>query len=130
MKKVLFLKPSGEITLEKLPVGDWKDVTELLDGWMEIVRPMYELPRPYVLVVDEEGVLKGLPINPLASMCYGSGICGPAVIMAEGWVDGEPDLIGLTDDQITYAIGALRRFYVDDYEPDPEEWEVLSHDRG
>ncbi len=51
---------------------------EAVGGWIEIVRP---LPgeRRYVLVVNEEGVLKGLPFNPTASVLAGQRIVGPAV---------------------------------------------------
>ena len=69
--------------------------------WIEIVHP-----RGYncVLVVDEEGRMKPNHINPIGSFMYGMSthgepIVGAILLMKEGLVHGEPDLIGLTEDE-------------------------------
>lgn len=77
-------------------------IRDLIGGWLELVRPRY-LPPEFVMLVDEEGLLKELPVNLIGSVLYGltspTPIVGPVVIAAEGIVDGEPDVIGLTDQQ-------------------------------
>ena len=66
----------------------YKDLTPVLDGYMEIVRPR-GLPRPFVMLVNEEGRLMGLPVNPIGCYWYQSDvdpIVGNIVIMKEGMV--------------------------------------------
>lgn len=80
----------------------YKDLTPVLDGYMEIVRPR-GLPRPFVMLVNEEGRLMGLPINPIGCYWYQSEvdpIVGNLVIMKEGMRCGEPSILGLTDKEI------------------------------
>lgn len=84
----------------------------VIGGWMEIVRPVGLDPK-WVMIVNETGRLDGLPKNYPASILYGCGlyhyepIVGNAVIMKEGFVDGEPDIIGLDDNDIQYLLEAL-----------------------
>ena len=71
-------------------------------GYIEVVHPKY-LPEGLCMVVDDEGLLKGSPINSIASVLYGTPehgqpIVGNAVILREGFVDGERDFVSLNDD--------------------------------
>ena len=67
----------------------------LLGGYFEIVRCI-NLPKGVLMLVDDCGVLKNLPINLLASRLYGDLISGTAIIMREYTnADGEPDITGL-----------------------------------
>ena len=70
-------------------------------GWYEHVHPM-GLKRPYSMMVNEEGLLLGLPLNPLGSLLYGTQahgqpIVGDIVFVKDGYHDGEPDVVGLDD---------------------------------
>ena len=75
-----------------------------LGGYIEVVRPR-NLARPYLMMVDEEGLLKGLPLNRAASwLCgtqrHGQPIVGDALIMKETeTADGDADAGGLTDEE-------------------------------
>lgn len=77
--------------------------------WIEIVRPRgYD----YSLVVDEEGLLNDNEINPYASLMYGilehgQPIVGTALMLKEGIVNGEPDLIGMTSEECAEAAQKL-----------------------
>ena len=54
-------------------------------GWIEIVRGV-GLPDGGLLVVNEEGLLRGLPFNPVASFLYSAGnapIVGDAVVCCD-----------------------------------------------
>ena len=53
----------------------WEELHELIGGYIEIVR----LGNGEILVVDEEGLCKRLPINLIASLRAGFTIVGPAV---------------------------------------------------
>lgn len=70
-------------------------------GYVEVVHPKY-LPEGLCMVVDDEGLLKGSAVNSIASVLYGTPehgqpIVGNAVILREGFVDGERDFVSLTD---------------------------------
>lgn len=72
-------------------------------GWYEHVHPM-GLKRPYSMMVNEEELLHGLPLNPLGSALYGTQlhgqpIVGNIVIVKDGYYDGEPDVVGMTEDE-------------------------------
>lgn len=75
-----------------------------LDGWIETVHPR-GLARPYMMLINEEGLLKGLPVNPLGSLLYGTlghgyPIVGNVIFMKDGYRDGEPDIVGLDDEDV------------------------------
>lgn len=91
------------------------NLRELVGGWIEIVRPMgfttlnEQTGRRHILIVDEEGRLKGKPFNRRASMIYGwqrhgEPIVGDAVVATEAllWAPEdriyEPDVYGLPAD--------------------------------
>lgn len=75
-------------------------------GYSETVHPKY-LPEGFCMVVNDEGFLRGLPLNRFASLLYGTPehgqpIVGNAVILREGFVNGERDFVDMTDeDQMT-----------------------------
>ena len=56
---------------------------EVVDGYIETV-PI--LPDEAVMIVNEEGRLRGMPVNTIASIVSGRQIVGPAFIVG---VDGE-----------------------------------------
>lgn len=62
------------------------------------------------MIVDEDGKSKRLKLNEIATALYGNwwdDIAGDVLIMAEGFVNGEADIVGLTDEQIK----ALKRYF-------------------
>lgn len=72
--------PRSSLTLEQLH--------EAVDGYIEIVRPSITgtMPPGYVLVVNEEGMVDGLPINRRASALAGQPIAGN-VVLGELWIE-------------------------------------------
>ena len=56
---------------------------EAVDGYIETLTLV---PDEVVMIVNEEGLLRGLGINPLATALYGSVIVGVAVVVG---IDGE-----------------------------------------
>lgn len=54
-----------------------------------------QLPDGFLIVINEEGLLMGLEYNLVASVLNGGHLVGDAVIMKDGIVDGEPDIVGL-----------------------------------
>ena len=68
-----------------------------IGGWMEIVHPK-SLEEPYCMVVDEEGRLKGLKTNIIASALYNyknigyEPIVGTVVLLKMSMGNEGPDL--------------------------------------
>ena len=80
------------------------DLQAAVDGYIEIVRPFGSSGGHLVMVVNDEGLLRDLPANSIGSLLYGDMIAGTVVIMKEGFRDGEPDLIGLTDEEADFIM--------------------------
>ena len=62
-----------------------------------------------IILVDDEGLLKDSPYNARASILsrYPCGLVGDALVVAEGMVDGEPDIVGLDPQRACNLITAL-----------------------
>lgn len=76
-------------------------------------------PKNIVMIVDEEGKLKGKPTNNLASVLYesfihGDFIVGDVLVLKIGEYNGEPDVVGLEDYETERLLKAL--YYVLDGE--------------
>ena len=93
IRRVEYDPPHYDVIKEKEAVG----------GWYEHVHPM-GLERPYSMMVNEEGLLLGLPLNRLGSELYGTPkhgqpIVGDVVFLKDGYHGGEPDTVGMTEDE-------------------------------
>lgn len=69
-------------TVELLDISDrLENYQQLVGGYIEVVHAAGLQPYHSAMVVNEEGILRDLPVNPLASMLYGDYIAGNAVIV-------------------------------------------------
>lgn len=74
-----------------------KIAKELGFEWCELVRPV-GLKGKFVMIVDEEGLLKDNPVpNLVGSYWYGGMIAGNLMVLKEVMGDEGPELSGLTD---------------------------------
>lgn len=75
------IDPSGSVVEATPPHGAMKwafsDFQSLVGGYVEVVR----LDRTKVALVNEEGLLIGLPPNPAASAVLGIPVVGTVVIV-------------------------------------------------
>lgn len=76
-------------------------IHKAVGGYYENVRPK-RLPAPYVMVVNEEGLILGLPENAIGSYLYGTDkhgwpIVGDVIFLKFGFYQGEPDVVALSD---------------------------------
>ena len=103
------LKITTDDEIFAVDVPGLKAMQEQVGGFIEIVRAygLCELEVPQseslIMIVNEEGKLLDLEANEIATDLYESycdSIAGDVLIMAEGFVDGEPDIVGLTDEQV------------------------------
>lgn len=102
--KAVVVTTDNEVSIQDFDEPLYRTVGDSVGGYIEIVHPAL-LPDPYVMVVNEEGLLEDLPLNSCGSTLYasfihGSPIVGNIVIMKEGPTeDGEWDILGLADSE-------------------------------
>lgn len=94
---VISIRATDKISVAKIDGDSLHALQKMVGGFIKIVRPRY-LRKPYVMIVNEEGLLHDLPVNNTGSLLYAgiTPIVGDVLIMQEGFNDeGEPDLMGL-----------------------------------
>ena len=99
----LVVNTKNEIRRVEYDPPHYDVIKEAVGGWYEHVHPM-GLDRPYSMMVNEEGLLLGLPMNRLGSELYGTPkhgqpIVGDNVFNKDGYHEGEPDTVGMTEDE-------------------------------
>ena len=98
--KGLIIDTDGSIVSKEYGEPLYKTVGETVGGFIETVKARY-LSDPFVMIVNEEGLLQKLHLNTTGSLLYGTHehnqpIVGKIVIMREGMnPDGEWDILGL-----------------------------------
>lgn len=120
--KAIKVDTSCNVSIVELKAPLYQSLDELLGGWPEHVRPK-GLKHPFCMMVDDCGLLKELPFNPVGSFLYetdkhGQPIVGDIYIMKERiFGGGEYEVIGLEDkdiallDNIRQIANALKEGY-------------------
>lgn len=108
--KGLVITTENKMQVREFGEPAYETIGKAVGGWIEVVHPK-GLPDPFCMIVNEEGLLLGLPLNLLGSILYesfrhGNPIVGNLVLCKEGFVEGERDIIGLDDDDLK-CLGAL-----------------------
>lgn len=90
----------------------YAQVRSAVGGYMENVYPR-RLDSNLIMVVNEEGLLMDLPINLIASYLYGTdvhghSIVGNVIILKRGYFEGEPDIVGIPDDESQTILNYLK----------------------
>lgn len=103
MKGVVFT-PNEKMYTKDFGQPLYMSIGEEVGGWIEVVHPR-GLEYPLCFVANEEGLLRGLPVNPIGSLWYGTlehghPIVGTIVVMKEGETEDGPDIAGLSDKEI------------------------------
>lgn len=109
-EKVIALTTSGNIAILE-PEQDEDGSTlgalqRIVGGYIEVAVPK-NLRCPYLIICDEDGVLKGLDVNVIGTLLYGAPIVGDIVIMKSGVRNGEPDIVGMNDEEATDLVNEL-----------------------
>ena len=115
--KAILVTTDNAVNVIDLAEPYYKSFQKAVGGFFEIVRPL-TITGPYRMLINEEGKIEGLPLNQIGSLLYGSFIHGDPIvgnllILKEGFVDGEPDLVGLDDKEIAELIGKLAETYTE-----------------
>lgn len=109
--KGLVINTDSLMHTEEYAAPLYETIGKTVGGWIEVVHPK-GLPAPFCMVVNEEGLLRGLPLNLFGCILYGTArhgnpIVGDIVLLKEGFTTpGERDFIGLDEDDIKF-LGAM-----------------------
>lgn len=97
----LLLTTKGEMFKLRYDVSHYRSIEKAVGGEIDIVE-IKQLKGPNLMVVNDIGYPLGLPLNRLATKLYGTGwnILGDVVFAESGFLGGEPDLVGSTEDEI------------------------------
>lgn len=120
--KTIKITTDNVISVVTVPEPTWKGLGDLVGEYMEVVRPygFMNLDAPekekLCMIVNEEGRIIGLELNDVGTFLYNDTptplpcepVVGDILVMMEGFVDGEPDVIGLDDEQIEIIKAALK----------------------
>ncbi len=113
--KGIVITTDNEVEIRDFGKPLYKTVGEAVGGYLEIVHPM-GLVEPLVMIVNDEGLLHGLPMNTVGSLLYGTPnhghpIVGNIVIMKTGLTSEGTDIVGLDDDECSELLSNLREFF-------------------
>lgn len=109
--KGLVITTENKMQVREFGEPAYETIGKAVGGWIEVVHPK-GLPDPFCMVVNEEGLLHGLPLNLFGCILYdtvrhGNPIVGNIVILKEGFTTpGERDFIGLDEDDVKF-LGAM-----------------------
>lgn len=109
--KGIVITTKNAMRVQEFSSPAYLSIGDAVGGWMEIVHPK-RLKRPYCMIVNDEGLLRNLPLNAFGSLLYGTDyhgvpIVGDIVLIKEGInSNGECDLVGL-DEQDIQNLGAM-----------------------
>jgi hypothetical protein len=81
MENITMQEAILKVVEDKKEKIDLREAQEIIGGYVEVVRLPKGLGK---LLVDEEGLLKGLPLNIGASLIAGRTIMGNAIYFASG----------------------------------------------
>ena len=79
----------------KVDVYSSDKVRQNIGGLMEVFYRFQLNGNDYEVICNDEGLLMSLPENLTGSCLYGDLIVGNIVIVKVGFVDGEPDFVGM-----------------------------------
>lgn len=119
--KAIKVTADDVISVVDIPEPALKGLQEHVGGYIETVRP-YKLcelkipdARSLLMIVNEEGKLQNLGVNFIASDLYDDTgydeVVGDVLFLAEGFVNGEPDIVSLSKEQVQALYGELLNEY-------------------
>lgn len=100
--KGIVITTADDVSVQDFTPPLHESLGRAVGGYIEIVHPQ-GLNQPYCMIVNDEGLLKKLPLNRAGSLLYGtqfhgSPIVGDIVIMAEGWTPEGRDIVGIPEE--------------------------------
>lgn len=114
--KGIVITTDNKVEVQTFEEPLYQTIGKAVGGYIEVVHPK-GLPEPFVMIVNEEGLLQQLPTNLIGCLLYatdqhGIPIVGNIVLMKEGWTDEGPDIVGLDPEEITSFFEAMRELKI------------------
>ena len=125
MMKGIVITPEGTVKVQDFAEPFYKTIGAAIGGLVQGVRPK-GLPRPYLMAVNDAGLLMKLPFHSIASFWYGtqyhgSPIVGNIVLIKEGInSEGEPDWITLNDADIRELMALIETVKASELPEEPK----------
>ena len=107
---VLIEPKAGDVSVITVAIPRLEAYQDLVEGYIETCTPVQLRDHKIELLANEEGLLRGLPLNENLVPFF---LVGNVVAVG---VDGE-DFVGLTDDQIDYLRAFLLSLKYDPQDP-------------
>lgn len=102
MYQALIVPVQGD--LERVEIDTIKQKQEIIGGLFDVIvttRTLMQEPVTFDVWVDDEGLIKYLPLNPRASIIAGQTVVGTAVIT--GTADSQGNTTSVPEDVITFC---------------------------
>jgi malonyl CoA-acyl carrier protein transacylase len=115
--KAIKITTDDEISVVDIHEPTLKGMQKEVDGYIQTVRGYnlndLDVPekRNLLMIVNEDGLNKELLYNEIAADLADDYIVGDVLIMAEGFVNGDPDIVGLTDEQVNALVEVFKEDY-------------------
>ena len=90
MAKTIKITSSNEIFVVDVDFDDYRAIQKVVGGMFETVKTqrMFDyFGKPVMMLVDEEGILKQLPLNRTGSRFYGYPIVGDFILAVPTYED-------------------------------------------
>lgn len=81
---------------------------KIVGGYIETIRPVL-LPDPVIMIVNEEGLIRDMHVNHVASLLSGTHIFGDVALMHIGIRDGEPDIVGIPGADVAKLLHRIKK---------------------
>ena len=124
MNNVMAIKVtcSGEACIVKGQNTALFDFCEKYIGFPEFIHPQ-RLPQPFAIAVDEIGLYKDLPVNPIGSWLYqtdihGHPIVGDLLILKDIMTNDGPDISWLDESDILALSVFLKKLGIENIKED------------
>lgn len=105
-ESVLLIKTTGQLQIVEIDSDDFlHGLQQLVGGHIETLA----LGQDMTLIVNEEGLLRDLDYNLVASKFMNMHLVGDAVLCCVGLRDDEMDLVGLTPNFVEIARQILEK---------------------
>jgi len=100
--KTILIKTDQTVSIKE--ISGYADLYKYYKGFPSTVNPR-GLDRPFCMIVDDAGLLHGLPVNAFGTMLYGATkhgnpIVGDIFLIKQKWGSDGYGLVGLSDDEI------------------------------
>lgn len=109
---VIEIRTSGQVVLYAMKHKrlDLSYLQRAVDGHIEIVKLRFKNANTYLMVVDDEGLLKSKKPNGIASLLYGDLIVGDAVVGIR-YIDPEPDIYAMPIEEARELAQYIKEHY-------------------